>query len=80
MLGSNFVGRDVRPERTFGNGSESFFDRLNLELTSEAILAFPHGNSKCEEHVFGVGGGLPGAACLVESVVPLPCFPVFSSL
>ncbi len=39
-----------------GNGSERDFDRLNLDLTSEAILAFPHGNSKREEHVFNVVG------------------------
>jgi hypothetical protein len=39
-----------------GNGSERDFDRLNLDLTSEATLAFPHGNSKGEEHVFNVVG------------------------
>jgi hypothetical protein len=30
---------------------ESPFDRLNLDRTSEAVLSFPHGNSKCEELV-----------------------------
>ena len=37
-----------------GNGSECGFDRLNLDSTSEAILALPHGNSKREEHIFNV--------------------------
>ncbi len=39
-----------------GNGSECNFNRLNLDSTSKAILAFPHGNSKHEEHVFNVVG------------------------
>jgi len=39
-----------------GNVSECDFNRLNLDSTSEAILAFPHGNSKCEEHIFNVVG------------------------
>ena len=60
-----------------GDGSESFLDRLNLELMSEAVQAFPHGNSKSEEHAFCVGGWRPGAACVVESAVPLPCVAVF---
>ena len=37
-----------------GNSLERNFDRLNLDLTSEAILALPHGNSKREEHIFNV--------------------------
>jgi hypothetical protein len=39
-----------------GNGLERDFNRLNLDSTSEAILAFPHGNSKGEEHVCWEGG------------------------
>ncbi len=30
---------------------------VNLDLTSEAELSFPHGNSKCEEHVVNVCWG-----------------------
>ena len=37
-----------------GNGLERNLDGLNLDLTSEAVLAFPHGNSKCEEHILDV--------------------------
>ena len=37
-----------------GNGSERNLDGLNLDSTSEAVLAFPHGNSKCEEHILDV--------------------------
>ena len=37
-----------------GNGLERDFDGLNLDSTSEAVLAFPHGNSKCEEHILDV--------------------------
>jgi hypothetical protein len=37
-----------------GNGSERDFDGLNLDSTSEAVLAFPHGNSKREEHILDV--------------------------
>ncbi len=39
-----------------GDGLERNQDRLNLDLTSEAILAFLHGNSKGEEHAFNVVG------------------------
>jgi hypothetical protein len=39
-----------------GDGSESSYDRLNLDLTSKAKLAFLQGNSKGEEHVFNVAG------------------------
>ena len=59
-----------------GNGAESFLNRLNLDLTSEAILAFPHNNSKGEEHVLGVGRCRAGASGLVELTVCLPRFPV----
>ncbi len=31
-----------------GNVPESFFDRLNLDLSSASVLAFPHGDSKRE--------------------------------
>ncbi len=34
-----------------GDMPESPLDRLNLDLSSEAILSFPHGDSKCEELV-----------------------------
>jgi hypothetical protein len=39
-----------------GDGLERDRDRLNLDSTSKAILAFPHGNSKGEEYVFNVVG------------------------
>ena len=58
------------------DGAEGFLDRLNLDLTSKAVLAFPHGNSKGEEHVLGVGRWRAGTAGLVELTVCLPCFPV----
>jgi hypothetical protein len=34
-----------------GDGSERKFDRLNLDLMSLTVLAFPHGDSKGEEPV-----------------------------
>jgi len=34
-----------------GDGSEREFDRLNLDLMSLTVLAFPHGDSKGEESV-----------------------------
>jgi hypothetical protein len=37
--------------KPLGNVSESPLDRLNFDLRSEAVIAFPHGNSKCEELV-----------------------------
>jgi hypothetical protein len=37
-----------------GNCLERDRVRLNLDSTFEAVLAFPHGNSKGEEHVFNV--------------------------
>ncbi len=39
-----------------GDDLERDRDRLNSDLTSKAILAFLHGNSKGEEHVFNVVG------------------------
>ena len=35
-----------------GDGAESYFDLLNLDLMANAVLAFLHGNIKGEEHVF----------------------------
>ena len=63
-----------------GDGAENFLNRLNLDLTSEAVLAFPHGNSKGEEHVGCVRWRGSGAACVVESTVPCPRFPVPASV
>jgi hypothetical protein len=34
-----------------GDSSERDFDRLNLDLMSFTVLAFPHGDSKGEESV-----------------------------
>jgi hypothetical protein len=44
------VGTSVQNE-FLGDVPESPFDRLNLDRTSEAVLSFPHGNSKREELV-----------------------------
>ena len=41
-----------------GDGAESFGHQLNLDLMSEAVLAFLHGNSKGKEHIPCVGRGL----------------------
>ena len=62
----------------FGNGLEHDFNRLNLDSTSEAMLAFPHGNSKGEEHVFNVVGREVWTPLveLEEFTMPLPCVPV----
>ncbi len=60
-----------------GDGSEREFDRLNLDLMSLTVLAFPHGDSKGEESVredvrrLDFAGGI-----LVEPAMHLPCFPV----
>jgi len=61
-----------------GNGLERNFDRLNLDSTSEAMLAFLHGNSKCEEHVFNVVGGEVWTPLVEweEFAMPPPCAPV----
>jgi hypothetical protein len=32
-----------------GDVPESFFDQLNLDLSSSSVLAFPYGDSKREE-------------------------------
>ena len=64
-----------------GDGSECKFDRLNLDLMSLTILAFPHGNSKGEESVcedvrhLDLAGGI-----LVELAMRLPCFPIVMPL
>ena len=51
---------------------------VNFDLTSEAELSFPHGNSKCEEHVSNVCWGLamPAMVVGVELAVLEPRFPV----
>jgi hypothetical protein len=60
-----------------GNGSEREFDRLNLDLMSLTVLAFPHGDSKGEESVredvrrLDFAGGI-----LIEPAMRLPRFPV----
>ena len=61
-----------------GNGSERDLNRLNLDLTSEAMLTFPHGNSKGEEHVFNVVGREVWTPLIEweEFTMLLPCTPV----
>jgi hypothetical protein len=61
-----------------GDGSESSFNRLSLDLTSKAKLAFPHGNSKSEEHVFNVVGREAYTVVIlwVEATVHCPHAPV----
>jgi hypothetical protein len=60
-----------------GDGSVSKFDKLNLDLMSFTVLAFPHGDSKGEESVsedvrhLDFAGGV-----LIEPAMRLPCFPV----
>jgi hypothetical protein len=60
-----------------GDGSESEFDRLNLDLMSFTVLTFPHGDSKGEESVsedvrrVDFAGGV-----LIEPAMRLPRFPV----
>ena len=73
--GSPGVGVSVQ-SILLGNGSESVFDRLNLDLALSTVLAFPHGDSKCDEHCLCVGRGRPVAADLVEFAVLRPCFPI----
>ena len=69
------MGWDIHPEHTLGDGSEREFDRLNLDLMSLTVLAFPHGDSKCEELVredvrhFNFAGGI-----LIEPAMRLPRF------
>jgi len=64
-----------------GDGSEREFDRLNLDLMSLTILAFPHGDSKGEESVredvrrLDFAGGI-----LIEPAMRLPRFPVVMPL
>ena len=41
-------------------------NRLNLDLMSEPVLSFPHGNSKGEEHIPDVGRGQVGSAIIVR--------------
>jgi hypothetical protein len=47
-----------------GDGCESSFDRLNLDLMFKTKLAFLHGNSKGEEHIFNVAGRDANAAVI----------------
>jgi hypothetical protein len=37
-----------------GDTSERDSNGLNLDLTSEPVLSFPHGNSKGKEHIADV--------------------------
>ncbi len=61
-----------------GNGLEHNQDRLNLDLISEAILAFLHGYSKREEHVFNIVEGEDWTPIVEreKSAMPFPCTPV----
>ena len=61
-----------------GNGSERDLNRLNLDSTSEAMLTFPHGNSKGEEHVFNIVGREIWTPLIEweEFTMLLPCTPV----
>ena len=49
-----------------GNTLERDSNRLNLDLTSEPVLAFLHGNSKGEEHISEVGLGQVGSTIIVR--------------
>ena len=72
----SWVGMSVQ-NILLGDGSEREFDRLNLDLMSLTILAFPHGDSKGKESVredvrcLDFAGGI-----LVEPAMRLPRFPV----
>jgi hypothetical protein len=59
MLGwGGLTGVGMSVQNVFlGNTAERNSDGLNLDLTSEAELSFPHGNSKCEEYVVNDGWG-----------------------
>ncbi len=61
-----------------GDTLERDSNRLNLDLMSEPVLSFPHGNSKGEEHVVDVGRGQVGFAIIVrvESAMLGPGFSV----
>jgi hypothetical protein len=48
--GASWVGMSVQNELS-GDKSERVCHRLNLDLMSITVLAFPHGNSKSEELV-----------------------------
>jgi hypothetical protein len=37
--------------KSLGDVTQSPFDRLNLDSCSEAVLAFPHGDSKGKEAI-----------------------------
>ena len=72
--GASWIGMSVQ-NILLGDGSEREFDRLNLDLMSLTVLAFPHGDSKCEELVredvrhFNFAGGI-----LIEPAMRLPRF------
>ena len=74
--GALWVGMSVQ-NILLGDGSEHKFNRLNLDLMSLTVLAFPHGNSKGEKLVredvrhLDFAGGI-----LVEPAMRLPHFPV----
>ncbi len=59
MLGwEGLTGVGISAQNEFlGDTAERNSNGLNLDLSSEAKLSFPHGNSKCEEHVVNVGWG-----------------------
>jgi len=60
-----------------GDSLEREFDRLNLDLMSLTVLAFPHGDSKGEESVHEDVRHLDFArGILIEPAMRLPCFPV----
>ncbi len=48
--GSSWVTMSIQNE-ALGDMPESPLDQLNLDLISEAVLSFPHSDSKCEELV-----------------------------
>jgi hypothetical protein len=65
---------------SLGNGPESSCDWLNLDLTSDAVLTFPHGNSKGEEHVLNITWGEWRALAVerVEAAMPTSTVPVWT--
>ncbi len=74
--GSSGVRMSAQNE-LLGDKPEGFSNGLNLDLISETVLAFPHGDSKGEEPVREnplrkyVAGGVE-----VEPAVRFPCLPV----
>jgi hypothetical protein len=74
--GASWVGMSIQ-NKLLGDKSERACNRLNLDLMSATVLAFPHGNSKSEEPVredvwrLDFTGGI-----VIEPAVHLPCVPV----